>query len=131
MNKRLIIVISVILVLIDSIMNDFTIYLGRGYICYDEHQSDVHIYHNEKPQFGIPSNITDYKNTIDWILIRQIPSEEKYPKEAFGPFVSYPMGKDTVYYWIVDKKSHQVYGPLFYDDYLNKVKELNIEDNPL
>ena len=131
MNKRLIIAISVILILINGVMNDFVAYLGRDYICYEEHQSDVRIYHNEKPHFEIPSNITDYKNTIDWILVRQIPSEEKYQNKAFGSFILYPAGKDTVYYWIVDKKNHQAYGPLFYDDYLNKAKQLSIEDYPL
>lgn len=131
MIKKLNISISVILILINGVMNDFVAYLGRDYFCYEEHQSDVRIYHNEKPHFEIPSNITDYKNTMDWILVRQIPLEEKYQTKPFGSFLFYPAGKDTVYYWIVDKKNHQAYGPLFYDDYLNKAKQLSIEDYPL
>lgn len=68
----------------------------------------------------IPPCVIDYKYDNDFIIVKQKP---KVPIEQIYydyDEVYYPLGFDSIYYWIIDKNQGCVIGPLLYQDFYNK-----------
>ncbi|MBQ7539801.1 MAG: hypothetical protein IJT13_01605 [Bacteroidaceae bacterium] len=67
---------------------------------------------------------SDYFITNDYILAKQHPNQfdGDYPR-----FYQYPMGRDTTYYWLVNKKTKEQAGPLLYSEMELLLQEKGLE----
>ena len=131
LNKRTVLIISLLLVLIYLVCSVFwydsnTVNLG-GHFKYDkEHQF---IYSNDskrKARKDIPPFVLDYACNDDYIIVEQIP---KFPLEQIyydSNEITYPFGSNNVYYWIIDLETSDVYGPLTFEKYLEKKKDFGV-----
>ncbi len=85
--------------------------LGNN-ITYDEERKDI---------FGkvdIPPTILSYDYDKQFIIVKQKP--EKYPNAVNSDRGIYPLGRDTIYYWLIIKAEEKILGPLDFE----KFKEL-------
>ena len=76
----------------------------------------------------IPPIVMDYKYDNDYILVKQkpkIPLEQIY--YDYNEII-YPSGLDTTYYWIIEKKTGEVMGPLLYKEFYSKCKIYGIKN---
>jgi hypothetical protein len=81
-----------------------------------------YIIKNQPKRKDIPPIVIDYKYDNDYIWVKQkpkIPLEQIY--YDFNEII-YPLGLDTTYYWIIDKKTGEVMGPLLYKEFYSKCK---------
>lgn len=76
----------------------------------------------------IPPTVIDYEYDNDYILAKQSP---KIPLEQiyydFNDIV-YPLGLDTTYYWIIEKKTGEVVGPLSYYEFYSRCELCGIKN---
>lgn len=87
--------------------------LGAGFTI-DEESPKMIYYWKDTTIVFIPPEVLSYYNTTERILAKQRPrrvDERVYPK-----FFEYPYGRDTVYYWYVDKNTKDQIGPLLYSE---------------
>ena len=83
--------------------------LGSSFI-----YSDVHKHILGK--IDIPPTIISYDYDKHFIIVKQKP--KKYNEEIYDKIkYIYPLGRDTVYYWLIIKDNHTVYGPLDIDEF--------------
>ncbi len=128
-------IVSSAMVLLCSCVND-SVDLG-GYFKYDtEHQYiSGHcigilypiIIKRQPGRKDIPPCVIGYKYDDDFIIAIQKP---KTPLEQiYYDFndVKYPLGLDTTYYWIIDKKEGCVNGPLTYTEFCGKCELYGIK----
>ena len=106
----LIIILVTMFFPLDSGMNR----LGRGFVLFDNEPCFIS-YQNmrDSVRIDIPPRILSYKNSLNCLLIKQCP--ERIDNALF-PHYHYPYGRDTVYYWFIDKRKKKVTGPLRYDE---------------
>jgi hypothetical protein len=102
--------------------------LGSGYIYYRGGGDYNYIYHENYPrERKIPRNIIsyNYKRSGSFIVAKQKPSEydESWEKE-----VIYPLGRDTVYYWLIIKEDHKILGPLDSIQFCKEIKKYHVPD---
>ncbi len=84
--------------------------LGKGYF-YDN--DDDRIF---GPVIDIPREVLQYDYNRRYIVVKQRP--EKWPDDPlYERTYSYPWGRDTIYYWIIDKQENSYYGPMLYDEF--------------
>jgi hypothetical protein len=69
--------------------------LGGGYTYYSEQKMI-------SGRFQIPPIILEYKYNSEIIIVKQQPT--KY-KDIMYVDYDYPLGRDTIYYWIIEKKN--------------------------
>ena len=121
-----IIVLVLLLIGVNS-CSDYTKYLGDGYY-YRYEGGDIKDISNEWPHRGqIPSTVVDYAYNRRFILASQVP---KLPQDIlYEKEYEYKEGPNAVYYWIIDKKKHIVYGPLVFYEYVKFRKKLNIKED--
>ena len=55
----------------------------------------------------IPFEVLGYESNGSFIVVRQQP-------DKFDDRGIYPSGRDTTYYWIIDKDNDRIYGPVLY-----------------
>jgi hypothetical protein len=75
----------------------------------------------------IPPTIISYDYDRHFIVAKQKPkkfNEAIYDKMEY----IYPLGRDTVYYWLIIKKKKTVFGALDYDSFQKLKKEYNVSD---
>ena len=89
--------------------------LGNGYTYYSEQQ---HISGGHE----IPPRVIEYKYNDDIIIAKQRPM--KYANIMYKEY-NYFMGRDTLYYWIIEKKVHRIIGPLDYKKFRKIVSQYN------
>ena len=97
--------------------------LGSGFTYYEEHK-DI------SGKIDIPPTIISYDYDDDFIVAKQKPKEFNdaiYDKRDYV----YPLGRDTVYYWLIIKESQQVIGALDYDSFQELKKKYNVPDKLL
>ena len=111
--------------------------LGSHYRYYTEHQYISghqigilypYIIKHQPKRKDIPPIVIDYKYDNDYILVKQkpkIPLEQIY--YDFNEII-YPLGLDTTYYWIIDKKTGEVTGPLLYKEFYSRCKTCSINN---
>lgn len=111
---------------LNSCSSDVTKNLGDGYF-YNDEGDDIKDILCRNPHGGeIPATILDYAYNGNFILAKQIP---KIPQDIlYDKEYEYKDGHNAVYYWIIDKTTHIVYGPLDVHEYGKLRKKLNIED---
>ncbi|MBR0166922.1 MAG: hypothetical protein IJQ13_08610 [Prevotella sp.] len=85
--------------------------LGGGYTYYSEQKMI-------SGRFQIPPIILEYRYNSEIIIVKQQPT--KY-KDIMYVDYDYPLGRDTIYYWIIEKKTNSFVGPINYDKFLKEV----------
>lgn len=76
----------------------------------------------------IPPTIISYDYDKHFIIDKQKPkayNEAIYDKMEY----IYPLGRDTIYYWLIIKQEQKVIGPLDYDSFLKLKKEYKVSDS--
>lgn len=85
--------------------------LGDGFRFLGDYNSHINYWAlGDSTTVFIPPEVLSYVNTKQYILARQTPHQSDdaiYPK-----FYSYPYGRDSTYYWFVDKQDKCLTGPL-------------------
>ena len=87
--------------------------LGKSFT-YFENPSFIS-YWNRKDtlQFEIPPVVQSYTNTKNYILAQQHPNKND---DYLFPHYDYPYGRDSTYYWFIDKQTKELTGPLLYSE---------------
>ena len=89
--------------------------LGKGFVYFGDHNS--HIYYwgeGDSTTVFIPPEVLSYYNTTDYFLVKQHPHQ--YDKAGDPRFYEYLYGRDSVYFWYVDKNTKDYVGPLLYSE---------------
>lgn len=90
---------------------------GNGYELYTD---DRCIYGQKGGlTIDIPFEVLGYESNGSFIVVRQQP-------DKYGSRGSYPYGRDTTYYWIIDKDNDRIYGPVLYDRFRQLGDSLDI-----
>lgn len=119
-RKRLIWILLIILFALLLCGNPGVVYLGQGFT-YDDELCHINYWkRGDTRHFCIPSRILNYKNQRNYILVKQQP--KKYDELLEGRF-TYPYGRDTTYYWLVNKKTLEVLGPVLYSEMKQHLEE--------
>lgn len=92
---------------ITFIFSDDSEDLGGGYTYYSEQKMI-------SGKFQIPPTILEYRYNSEIIIVKQQPT--KYKDIMYNDY-NYPLGRDTIYYWIIDKKNNSLTGPINYDEF--------------
>ena len=94
--------------------------LGNGFDYSSEHK---HI----TGKIDIPPTIIWYDYDKYFIVAKQKPKkfhDAIYDKKEYV----YPLGRDTIYYWLIIKQEQKVFGPLGYDSFQQLRKEYEVPD---
>jgi hypothetical protein len=78
--------------------------LGNGFVYNAEHK---HI----TGEIDIPPYVLSFDYDKEYVIAKQKPKEYNeviYDKREY----IYPLGRDSIYYWLIIKKEHKVLGPL-------------------
>ena len=87
--------------------------LGGGYTYYPEQKMI-------NGKFQIPPTVLEYRYNSETIIIKQHPT--KYKDIMYNDY-QYPLGRDTIYYWIIEKKSNTLTGPMIYDKFQKEIRK--------
>ena len=85
--------------------------LGGGYTYYSEQKMIC-------GKFQIPPTILDYRYNSEMIIVKQRPT--KYKDIMYNDY-NYPLGRDTIYYWIIEIKTNTFKGPINYNEFLKEI----------
>jgi hypothetical protein len=94
--------------------------LGSGFVYNAEHKDIA-------GKMDIPPTIISYDYDKNFIIAKQKPKEFNeaiYDKMEYV----YPLGRDTVYYWLIIKQEQKVFGALDYDSFQKLKREYNVPD---
>lgn len=73
---------------------------------------------------GVPDEVLNFSHDRHFIIVKQLPTP--YPNAMDQIRYNYPLGRDSVYYWIIDKDKTEVYGPISSQEFKLKCEELSI-----
>ena len=116
-NLYWIIIITVGIGLVLSLLPHDEVKLGHNYIYDAEHQ---HILGT----IDIPPVVNYYKYNKRFIVAKQSPkafTDAIYDKMEYN----YYLGRDTAYYWIIDKQAGKAWGPMDYNKYTSLLSTYN------
>ena len=99
-------------------------HLGRGFVYFEDPSSIQYWRRNDSRTIDIGPDIISYNNTWNYLLVKQKP--DKY-KNIFDLETHYPYGRDSVYYWFIDKRSKVLNGPMLYSSMSTFLSEKNLE----
>ena len=91
--------------------------LGDGYYYLECEGHTRHIYYwkeSDSTTIFIPPEVLSYVNTSIFILAKQKPNQ--FDEVVYEKFYNYPSGRDTTYYWFVNKQEKDLTGPLLYSE---------------
>lgn len=91
--------------------------LGDGYYYIECEGHTKHIYYwneGDSTTVFIPPEVLSYVNTSIFILAKQKPNQ--FDEAIYEKFYNYPSGRDTIYYWFVNKQEKYLIGPLLYSE---------------
>jgi hypothetical protein len=106
--------------------SDYSENLGCGYTYVHEGGNDNYIFYEYPAKGGeIPSNIISFDYDKQFIIAKQKPNEYDcaYEKEYV-----YPLGRDTVYYWLIVKQQQKVFGPLDFVSFQKLKEQYSVSD---
>ena len=101
--------------------------LGDGYFYLECEGHTRHIYYWEEGDSTIvfiPPEVLSYVNTSMYILAKQKPKQ--FDEAIYEKFYNYPSGRDTTYYWFVDKQKKDLMGPLLLSEMESFLREKNL-----
>ena len=114
MNNLFYCVITILITcIVPSCTSDYSQNLGQKYVYRDEGGRIKEVFSQESDGEQIPATVISFDYNRQFIIAKQkpkIPQDPLYEKEYL-----YPLGVDTVYYWIIIKKEHIVLGPMSLD----------------
>ena len=87
--------------------------LGGGFTYYSEQKMIC-------GKYQIPPTILEYRYNSEIIIVKQHPT--KY-KDIMYTDYNYPLGRDTIYYWIIEKKSNTIIGPINYNEFSKEISK--------
>ena len=103
---------------LEDLGQDFQYFEEVSFIDYDKQGDTLSLY--------IPPKVVSFNNSKDFILAKQRP--EEFDDAWFFPKrFDYYVGRDTVYFWLIDKRSKELTGPLLESDMEKVLKEKNLE----
>ncbi|MBE6247429.1 MAG: DUF3997 domain-containing protein [Bacteroidales bacterium] len=108
--------------------SDMTYRLGDGYVYHNEGGALKRIYCTKaKCDVYIPPTILSYSYNSTYILAKQ---KLKLPSLAIEPDYSYNFAnsKDSIFYWIINKRENHLYGPLSMREFNVLVDSLQLGD---
>lgn len=92
--------------------------LGKGFYVLDtmiEYRGGEHqFYKNYKGSLVVPQFIKSYIKTDYYLLVKS--THGRFILYDMEPDLVYPVHKDTMYYWYIDKNALSVYGPALYPE---------------
>ncbi len=98
--------------------------LGRGFN-YSEYTESIYYWrYGDSLHFSIPPRVLSYDNRWSSIIIKQQP--ELFDDPMFSHY-DYPYGRDSVYYWYINKKSKEITGPVLYSEMECFLEEKGLE----
>ena len=103
--------------------------LGEGYFYIECEGHTRHIYYWEECDSTIvfiPPEVLSYVNTNFFILAKQKPNQ--FDEAIYEMFYEYPYGRDTIYYWYVDKHNKSLIGPLLLSEMESFLREKQLEE---
>lgn len=97
-----------------AINNSSARYLGNGFFFSANDEFHKHIWYwrlfeKEHNEIGVPPDIINFKKYNRYILVKQKPKEHD---DVIDIHCQYPLGRDTVYYWIIQTKTKSILGPM-------------------
>ncbi|MCQ2114928.1 MAG: DUF3997 domain-containing protein [Bacteroidales bacterium] len=118
-----------------SLCNQEKYNLGKGYYYVPENRhilSDLNCYFStvSKPKPDIPPEIKRIVYDRDVILVMQNPGG-RYNCGLYNCPSVFPGSLDSDYYWLIDKRSDQGYGPYLKDDFTKVCDSLGIRTERL
>jgi hypothetical protein len=123
-NKIKIVLLSIICIIVFFIWGAREEHhLGRGFTYFESPGHVAYWKKGDTLHFDIPPKVLSYKNTWNTLLVKQHPRQ--YPHIEDTPYF-YPYGRDTIYYFFVDKRSRTVTGPLLYSEMESFLQERDL-----
>lgn len=101
--------------------------LGDGYFYIECEGHTRHIYYwkeDDSTTVFIPPEVLSYVNTSRFILAKQKPNQ--FDEAIYEKFYNYPSGRDTTYYWFIDKQAKSLAGPLLYSEMESFLQERDL-----
>ena len=101
-----------------SLQTNDEVKLGNNY-AYDSNC------HHITGEIDIPPVVISYKFDNRFIVAKQSPTpcdNVIYDKMEYN----YYLGRDTIYYWIIDKQTGKFYGPIDYNQYDSLLKKYTV-----
>ena len=108
---------------ITKLGSNYTYYKGIDNIWYEYPQKRGEAIPRQKEM--IPSNVLSYNYNSNFIIALQKPKEYD---EAYDTKYAYPLGRDTVYYWLIIKEKQKAIGPLDSTQFCEARKKYNVPD---
>lgn len=100
-------------------------YLGNGFRLFGGHDSEIYYWAlGDTTTVFIPPDVMSYVNTKRYILARQKPHQ--FDDAVYPKFYKYPFGRDTTYYWFVDKQEKSLRGPFLYTEMESFLQEKDL-----
>lgn len=100
--------------------DDNTKNLGSGFK-YDTNRKDI------LGKIDIPPTIISFDYDKHFIIAKQRPTEFHHAIYDKMDYI-YPLGRDTIYYWLIIKQEQKILGPLDSIQFLEHKKKCNIPD---
>lgn len=101
-------------------------HLGKGFTYFEENRSISYWKIKDTLSLDIPPRVVSYCNMKDMLFVKQHPS--KYDDVMYKT-IEYKYGRDTTYFWLIDKCTKNVVGPILYSEmeaYLLKINEYQL-----
>ena len=121
--KRLLALLLFILVII-PLCDIGEVNLGGGFSYFEEPSFIQYWERKATHSYDIPPYIMAYNNKKNYLFVKQRPM--KYRHVMFTDSI-YPNGRDTVYYYLANKKTKELTGPLLFSDMQSFLKQKNLE----
>lgn len=106
-------------------MSDAVKQLGDGYWLSIEGRDNNRIFSGEAYGKGIHADVIEYDYSDNYIVAKEKPIEFDDPADS-DDVISYPYGRDTVYYWIILKKKRKRIGPLSEQEFKYELNKNNL-----
>ena len=107
--------------IIFSLLSNDEVKLGNNYV-YDSECRHI------TGKIDIPPVVDSYKFNKRYIVAKQTPGPFDnviYDKMEYN----YYLGRDTIYYWIIDKQTGKVWGPIDYNKYASLLRVYNVPND--
>lgn len=87
--------------------------LGKGFKYFEDTRGIYYWRIGDSTSVEIPPIVMSYSNSRRFLLVKQRPT--KYDNVIYQQ-ISYPSGRDSTYYWLIDKQTKEVTGPLLFSE---------------
>ena len=110
MYKLFPLLLSAFVVQACGLHGDYTSALSGGYFLRSEGGIHRDILNYDSGYKEIPANVLSFDYNDEFIVAKQRPADFNEP--LYEGHYEYPIGNDTIYFWLVACKLHLIFGPL-------------------